>query len=115
MRRARAGVTREGSTVTAADSPTSDGLKSGARDITAKLNSLKGKEFDKFYIDNEVTYHELVVNATANILIPNAKNPELKQALVQALPLFERHLEHAKMVQLQFSKGKSTASHSTGH
>jgi len=33
--------------VTAADSPTSDGLKSGARDITAKLNSLKGKEFDK--------------------------------------------------------------------
>lgn len=94
---------------------TSRGLTANGVDVKAKLNSLKGKEFDKYYIDNEVTYHELVVNATVNILIPNAKNPELKQALVQALPLFERHLEHAKMVQLQFNKGKSTASHSRGH
>ena len=30
------------------DSPTSTGLKSGAVDITTKLNSLKGKEFNKF-------------------------------------------------------------------
>lgn len=89
-----------------AENETSRGLAANGVEVKAKLASLKGKEFDKYYIDNEVAYHELVVNATANILIPNAKNPELKQALVQTLPLFERHLEHAKMVQRQIS-GKS--------
>lgn len=88
------------------ENETSRGLAANGVEVKAKLASLKGKEFDKYYIDNEVAYHELVVNATANILIPNAKNPELKQALVQTLPLFERHLEHAKMVQRQIG-GKS--------
>src|SRR5436190_9352807 len=38
--------------VTAEDSDVSGSLKKGAVDVTAKLNSLKGKEFDKFYVDN---------------------------------------------------------------
>ena len=81
------------------DSPTSTGLKSGAVDITAKLNSLKGKEFDKFYIDNEVSYHKTVTDAVNAVLIPSAENPELKSALQGAQPLFLKHLEHARMVQ----------------
>lgn len=93
--------------VTAADSPTSDGLKSGARDITAKLNSLKGKEFDKFYIDNEVSYHHTVNGAVADVLIPNAQNSELKSALEGAKPLFLKHEEHARMVQ----SGRATMAH----
>lgn len=85
--------------VTAADSPTSNGLKSGARDITAKLNSLQGKEFDKFYIDNEVGYHKTVTDAVEAVLIPSARNGELKAALEGAQPLFLKHLEHARMIQ----------------
>lgn len=85
--------------VTAEDSDTSNGLKSKAQEITAKLNSLKGKQFDKFYIDNEVSYHKLVTDAVAAVLIPNARNAELKDALTGAQPLFLGHLEHAKRVQ----------------
>ena len=85
--------------VTAEDSPTITSLKSGAVDITAKLNSLKGKEFDKFYIDNEVSYHKAVTAAVAGVLIPNAQNAELKSALEGAQPLFLKHLEHARLVQ----------------
>ena len=85
--------------VTGEDSPTSTGLKGGAADITAKLNSLKGKEFDKFYIDNEVSYHKTVTDAVDAVLIPSAQNAELKSALQGAQPLFLRHLEHARMVQ----------------
>jgi putative membrane protein len=85
--------------VTAADSPTSTGLKAGAVGITAKLNSLKGKEFDKFYIDNEVSYHKTVTDAVDAVLIPSAQNADLKSALQGAQPLFLKHLEHARMVQ----------------
>lgn len=91
------------------DNETSKGLATGGIDVKAKLNSLKGKAFDKYYIDNEVAYHELVVNATENILIANAQNAELKEALVNTLPLFKRHLEHCQMIQASFNKGKKIA------
>lgn len=85
--------------VKAEDSETSNSLKSGAAEITAKLNKLKGKEFDKFYIDNEVNYHKSVTDAVDGVLIPSAQNGELKAALQGAQPLFLKHLEHARSVQ----------------
>ena len=85
--------------VKAEDSQTSIGLKSGAEDITKKLKGLKGKEFDKFYIDNEVSYHKTVTDAVDAVLIPSAQNSELKSALQGAQPLFLKHLEHARSVQ----------------
>jgi putative membrane protein len=85
--------------VKAEDSQTSTGLKSGAADITKKLKTLKGKEFDKFYIDNEVSYHKTVTDAVDAVLIPSAQNNELRSALQGAQPLFLTHLEHARSVQ----------------
>jgi len=78
---------------------TSSSLKSGEADITQKLKELRGKEFDKFYIDNEVTYHKNVTDAVDAVLIPSAQNGELKAALQGAQPLFLKHLEHARSVQ----------------
>ncbi len=57
-------------------------------EVTAKLKSLHGKAFDKFYIDNEVAYHKQVTDAIAGVLIPNAQNAELKAALEGAQTLF---------------------------
>ena len=92
--------------LTPEENDTSRGLATGGIDVKAKLNSLKGKAFDKYYIDNEVAYHALVVGATRDTLIPNAKNAELKAALVGTLPLFERHLEHCQTIQKDFNDGK---------
>jgi putative membrane protein len=75
--------------VTPADSDTSNSLKTQAQQTTQKLRGLKGKEFEKAYVDNEVAYHEAVINATKTVLIPNAQNAELKSALQGAEPLFE--------------------------
>jgi len=91
------------------DNPTSQSLKKNAVTVTAKLKSLKGREFDKFYIDNEVAYHTQVTDAIAKVLIPNAKNAELKSALEGAQPLFLKHLEHAK--QIQTSGGQAGMAH----
>ena len=85
--------------VRAADSPTSEGLKKGASEIAARLKALEDQEFDQLYVDNEVSYHEVVTGAVDTVLIPNARNPELKSALQGAQPLFLTHLEHVRQVQ----------------
>jgi len=91
--------------VTPADSDTSNSLKAQAQQMTQKLQSLKGKAFEKAYIDNEVAYHQAVVNATKTVLVPSAQNAELKSALQGAVPLFEGHLQHAQRVQSAIEGG----------
>lgn len=90
--------------VTPQDNPTSQSLKDAAAKTTDSLNSKSGADFDKAYIDNEVAYHTSVIDAVETVLIPNASNKELHDLLQSAVPLFKSHLEHAKMVQKQFTK-----------
>lgn len=80
-------------------SDTSRALKSQAKGTTEKLKALNGAAFDKAYIDNEVKLPSVRINATSSILIPNAKNAELKSALENAAPLFHGHVQHAKKLQ----------------
>ena len=77
-------------------SSTSTSLKSDADKEQAKLRGLTGAQFDRAYLENEVAYHAQVLGAISDVLIPNAKNAELKQMLVDVKPAFQAHLEHAK-------------------
>lgn len=85
--------------LTPEESDTSRSLKSDGDKNLEKLRGLSGAEFDKAYIDNEVTYHEAVIKAVTETLIPNAKNAELKKLLESAAPVFNSHLKHAKELQ----------------
>lgn len=85
--------------VTPATSSTGSALESQATETTAKLKALSGEAFNKAYIDNEVAFHTTVIDAMKSTLIPDAKNPQLKDALQGALPLFQGHLEHAENIQ----------------
>ncbi len=90
--------------VTPEDNPTSQALKKGGEDNLANLKTLKGTAFDKAYIDHEVAYHEQVIDAVDKVLIPNAKNEELKDLIIKVRPAFVAHLEHAKMIQAKLAK-----------
>ena len=85
--------------VTPQDNDTSKSLKAGGEKNVARLKTLKGAAFDKAYVDNEVTYHQAVLDALDQTLIPNASNAELKALLVKVRPAFVAHLEHAKHLQ----------------
>lgn len=85
--------------VTPEESETSKSLEAQAKATVDKLKDLKGKAFDKAYIDNEIGFHQAVIDTVKKVLIPGAKNAELKSALTGAVPLFEGHLEHAKNIQ----------------
>ena len=84
--------------VTPQDNPTSQALKAGGEKNLANLKGLKGAAFDKAYIDHEVAYHEQVLEAVDETLIPSAQNADLKALLVKVRPAFVA-LEHAKHVQ----------------
>lgn len=90
--------------VTPEESATSKSLKKDGDAMLTKLKGLKGAEFDKAYVDNEVSYHEAVIGVVTKTLIPNTKNAELKALLESAGPIFTSHLEHAKEIQKSMTK-----------
>lgn len=85
--------------VTPKDNAVSQSLLKGAAEARAAIEPLKGKAFDKAYIDREVAYHEAVIDALDKVLVPNTSNAELKKLLVDVRPAFEAHLAHAKKLQ----------------
>ena len=85
--------------VTPQDNPTSQSLKSGGEANVSTLKTLTGAGFDRAYVDHEVAYHEQVLDAVDKVLIPNARNAELKALLVKVRPAFVDHLAHAKQIQ----------------
>lgn len=90
--------------VTPQDNPTAQGLKQGGDENLAQLRKLSGAQFDKAYVDHEVTYHQAVLDAVDKTLVPSARNAELKALLIKVRPAFVAHLEHAKHLQAQLGK-----------
>jgi putative membrane protein len=80
------------------DNDTSRSLVKQAEQEQAKLRTLKGVEFDKAYMDNEVAYHKAVNGALNNTLIPSAQNAELKSLLQSGLKIFQGHEQHAEQI-----------------
>jgi len=87
--------------VTPEANDTSNTLTQDGAATLAKLKGLSGTAFDKAYVDNEVSYHQTVLDALDKTLIPSASNGELKGLLVKVRPAFVEHLEHAKHIQAQ--------------
>src|SRR5688572_18355761 len=72
------------------ENSTSKGLQKSGDETLKRLNGLKGAAFDKAYVDNEVTYHQTVLDALDKTLIPSAQNADLKALLVKVRPAFVR-------------------------
>ncbi|KQV30434.1 hypothetical protein ASC97_21595 [Rhizobium sp. Root1203] len=84
--------------VTPEDNSTSQSLSAAATEERKTLAALKGAAFDKAYVNNEVAYHKQVNGALETLLIPSAKNGELKDLLETGLKLFQGHEQHAEHV-----------------
>jgi putative membrane protein len=89
--------------VTPQSNDTSASLKKGGDENLAKLRKLKGRDFDKAYVDHEVAYHQAVIDAVDKTLLPSASNPELKALIGKVRPALVQHLEHAKHLQSQMA------------
>ena len=84
--------------VTPQDNPTSEALTKQANDKARELSKLRGKAFDRAYVQNEVAFHRTVNSALSTTLIPSAHNAELKSLLETGLALFQEHQRHAEQL-----------------
>jgi putative membrane protein len=85
--------------LTPADNGTSQSLQSSATQTMSDLQGRSGADFDRAYIEHEVAYHQQVLDAIDNTLIPNAQNAELKALLEQTRPAIAAHLDMARSIQ----------------
>jgi putative membrane protein len=84
--------------VQAQDNGFSRQLLQDAKRIKDELSRLRGAEFDRYYAQNELRYHQSVNGVVANAFIPNVENAEVKQAFEAALTIFREHERHAEQM-----------------
>ena len=85
--------------VTPEPNETSAQLQQAADAARGSMEALSGAAFDSAYIAREVSYHQAVLDALDNTLIPGAQNADLKKLLQDTRPAFVAHLDRAKQVQ----------------
>jgi putative membrane protein len=73
-----------------------------ASEMKALQTTAKGAEFDRTYIENEVTVHQAVLDL-ANQARVTTQTPQLKELIEKAIPTIRKHLEQAQNIQKQLS------------
>jgi putative membrane protein len=87
--------------------PANDPVQTAATaEVSALKAAPKGAQFDKTYIDQEVTIHKAVLDL-AEQAHGTTQNAELKQLIETAKPYIERHRDRAEALQKKL--GKPTA------
>ena len=69
-----------------------------ASEMKALQSTPKGAEFDRTYIDNEVTIHQAVLDL-ANQARVTTQNAELRGLIEKATPVIRKHLDQATALQ----------------
>lgn len=92
--------------VTPEDNEVSRSLQADADNGRSELEGLSEDAFDGAYIDREVAFHQTVLDALDDTLIPGATNEELRGLLQQVRPAIEAHLEHARELQSSLGTGQ---------
>lgn len=62
------------------------------------LRELEGRQFDSTYIANEIAYHTKLLQTLDTVLIPKARDGQLRQILVSVRPAVLAHLNHAQRI-----------------
>lgn len=65
------------------------------RDI---LRELEGAKFDSTYIANEIQYHQELLDAISNVLVPSTRPGELREFVTNLRPAVSAHLAHAEQI-----------------
>lgn len=84
--------------LTPEETETSRGLALAAEAKRSELGDLSGTAFDRAYIENEIAFHEAVLEAIDKALRPSAEHPELIALIEVVRPAIVAHLEHARQV-----------------
>lgn len=91
--------------VTPVENAVSRSLTDGAAAARAALDAVSGDAFDRAYMDREVAYHQAVLNAIDDVLVPTTTNAELRTLLTEVRPAIAAHLAHARSIRASLGSG----------
>ena len=60
------------------------------------LRSLQGRAFDRAFLQHEVAFHNAVIDALTNTLLPAIQNAQLKDLVTKVAPAFGAHRDRAQ-------------------
>lgn len=92
--------------ITPAENGVSRQLQADAAAFRAELEKTSGEAFDRTYIAHEVSYHTAVIDAVDQLLLPSAKNAELRKAIADVRPALVAHLDHARHLQSSLEQAR---------
>jgi putative membrane protein len=61
-----------------------------------KLRTLRGVAFDRAFLQNEVDFHNAVIDAVTKTLLPAIQNAQLKDLVTKVAPAFVAHRDKAQ-------------------
>jgi putative membrane protein len=61
-----------------------------------QLSALRGRAFDRAFLQHEVDYHNAVIDAVTNTLLPAIQNARLKDLVTKVAPAFVAHRDKAQ-------------------
>jgi putative membrane protein len=93
--------------ITPSDNAVSNQLKTDAQNDMSTLQGMRGKEFDREYIDEQVRVHNHALELMDRMLAV-AKSPELKADLQSARLKVEAQLRLAERIQQTLQKGTTS-------
>jgi putative membrane protein len=82
--------------ITAQDNTFSLDMRDESSSKRELMRDLTGFAFDSTYATNEISYHRRFLESIDNIMIPRARNDELKTLLTGVRPAIAAHLAHAE-------------------
>jgi len=83
--------------------PTSHDLTSQADQARARFETQRGSGFDRAYIENEIQFHQELLDLLDRRLVPAVADSGMKAYLVAQRSMFAAQLEHAEHVQTSLS------------
>ncbi|HEU4647804.1 MAG TPA: DUF4142 domain-containing protein [Gemmatimonadales bacterium] len=87
--------------------PKDDPSAQAHAEVMRKLEAASGEEFDRVYLAHEVAFHEAVIKAINETLVPAIKNPELKSFVQKVAPAFQGHSAAAKKLAAKYGAPKA--------
>lgn len=84
--------------ITPSDNATSQQLRANSRTTVTNLNRYSGRDFDRRYMQSQVDLHQWLLTNLDQLLIPSARNRDVRQLLTTQRASVAAHLERARTI-----------------
>jgi putative membrane protein len=88
--------------------PAEDDAARDLRDLSTlqrdSLRALTGRSFDSTYVAMELDRHHAILSMIDDVLLPRARNAEVREMLASSRPIIAAHIAHAEQLQATLAR-----------